>query len=111
MLFKYGYPFKDLHHLNHFLRIYLNRQGLSRQTVRKSLLYAKDFAFKSLEILLLRGKHPVLVSGFSLIQQFPTVCPNCAGVVSTIGLRSFLPLSQRDWISFDPLLYFLGFWL
>ena len=59
----------------------------------------------------MRGKHPVLVSGFSLFQQFPTVCPNCAGVVSTIGLRSFLLLSQRDWITFDPLLYFLGFWL
>ena len=58
MLFKYGYPFKDLHHLNHFLRIYLNRQGLSRQTVRKSLLYAKDFAFKSLGFYTYGGNIP-----------------------------------------------------
>ena len=52
--------------MNHFLRIYLNCQGVSRQTVRKSLLYAKDFAFKSFRFYCMRGKHPVLVSSFSL---------------------------------------------
>ena len=34
----------------------------------KTSLISLDFIF--------RGKHPVLASGFSLFQRFPTVCPN-----------------------------------
>ena len=56
-----------------------------------------------------RGKHPVLVSGFSL-STIPDSLSKLNGCYFNHRSRSFLPLSQRGWISFDPLLYFLGFW-
>ena len=41
-------------------------------------------------LLLYGGNIPFLVSLCFASQRIPTVCPHCAGSISTIGLRSFL---------------------
>lgn len=51
------------------------------------LIDAQDYRSVS---IILQGKHPVLESVCFASQRIPTVCPNCAGSKSTIGLRSSL---------------------
>ena len=70
------------------MRIYLNRQGIyTRQTV----LFSRDWCSRPALwfVLLYGGNIPFVESLCFASQRIPTVCPNCAGSISTIGLAPF----------------------
>ena len=73
---------------NHLRRIYLNARDLFHR------LYCYRFFECSrpalVVVFLYGGNIPFVESLCFASQRIPTVCPNCAGSISTIGLRSFL---------------------
>ena len=71
-------------------RIYLNCRG-SRFIDRLSLYRNVDAQERLVFVVFLYGGNiPFVVSLCFASQRSPTVCPHCAGSISTIGLRSFL---------------------
>ena len=63
-----------------------------RMLFRQTMLFSRYLMLKTGSILfvLYGGNIPFLVSLCFASQRTPTVCPHCAGSISTIGLRSFL---------------------
>lgn len=87
-LFKYPNPCKSFH-WDHLPRIYLNRQGFYL-TDHPVAVKSSSLRF-SLWLFYFPGETSRTVKRlFLFYQRLPTVCPNCAGSISTIGLRSFL---------------------
>ena len=74
---------------NHLRRIYLNcpGEGLSTGCRVIALLMLKSRS--SSIVFLYGGNIPFVVSLCFASQRIPTVCPNCAGSISTIGLAPF----------------------
>ena len=88
-LFKVASPESFLHG-DHLRRIYLNCQ---RMLFRQTVLFSRSLMLKTGSnsfVMLYGGNIPFLVSLCFASQRIPTVCPHCAGSISTIGLRSFL---------------------
>ena len=74
---------------DHLGRIYLNCQGIYSDRLYCFRIFdAQDWLI--FVVFLYGGNIPFVVSLCFASQRIPTACPNCAGSISTIGLRSFL---------------------